>query len=345
MEHSTTIAVDLAKSVFEIAVSSEPGRVSLRRRLTRSQMDPFFANRPAATVLLEACGSAHHWARQIESLGHRVLLLPPTRVRRYRLLGNKTDQTDADALLEASRNERMIPVPIKSIRQHTITALHALRSGWIGTRTARLNTLRGLLREVGIFIPIGPRHVLPAVAGAISSSTVPAELHPVLLACCEEIRKLEDNIKQVERQLCAMSKELAAAKSLLSVPGIGLLTATAMLGFVGSPSRFSCGRRFGSFLGLVPREFSSGSNHHLGPITKRGDSYLRTLLIHGGRSVLLAAKRSPHPDRLQAWALQLEKRRGHNRTATAVANKLARIAWAVWSRDTLYNPLGPSPIN
>jgi transposase len=342
MSHSTTIAVDLAKSVFEIAVSSEPGRVCQRRRLRRSQMTLFFAKQPPATVLLEACGSSHHWARQIEGFGHRALLLPPHHVRRYRL-GNKTDRADADALLEASRNEKIIPVPIKTIGQHTLTALHSLRSGWIGTRTARLNALRGLLRELGIVIPQGPRHVLPRVAQALASDEVPTELHPVLLACCEEIRKLEDNIRQVERRLTAMSKELPAAKSLLSIPGIGLLTATAMLGFVGSPSRFPNGRRFGSFLGLVPREFSSGSNRHLGAITKRGDPYLRTLLIHGARSVLLAAKRSPHPDRLQAWALQLEKRRGHNRTATALANKLARIAWAVWSRNTVYEPRALSP--
>ena len=342
MEHSTTIAVDLAKSVFEIAVSDEPGRVSLRRRLTRSQMASFFVNHPACEVVMEACGSAHFWARFLESHGHSVKLLPPAHVRRYRL-GNKTDRADAEALLEASRNEKIFPVPVKTVGQQTLTALHSLRCGWIGTRTARLNVLRGLLRELGIVIPQGPRHVLPRVADALSSDEVPTELHPALLACCDEIRKLDDNIRQVERRLTAISRELPAARSLLSVPGIGLLTSTAMLGFVGSPARFPSGRRFGSFLGIVPKEFSSGSNHHLGAITKRGDSYLRTLLVHGARSVLLAAKRSPHPDRLQAWAVRLEKRRGHNRTATALANKLARIAWAVWSRNTVYEARAESP--
>jgi transposase len=336
--------VDLAKSVFEIAISKEPGRVAQRRRLTRSQMISFFSNHPCATVLMEACGSAHHWARQIEGFGHQVVLLPPHHVRRYRL-GNKTDRADADALLEAGRNKQILPVPVKTVGQHVLTALHASRSAWMTTRTARLNILRGILRELGLTIPAGPRRVLPAVADALAGENVPKELHPVLLAFCDEIRKLEENIRLADRRLAVLSKEIPAAKSLQSIPGIGLLTSTALLGFVGSASRFRSSRRFSSFLGLVPKEFSSGNNRHLGAITKRGDSYLRTLLIHGGRAVLLAAKRSKTKDRLQSWALQVEKRRGHNRTATALANKLARIAWAVWSKQTVYEPRSLSPGN
>jgi len=342
VENPTTVAVDLAKSVFEIAVSKEPGRVCQRRRLTRSQMIPFFSNHPRATVLMEACGSAHHWARQIEGFGHDVALLPPHHVRRYRL-GNKTDRADADALLEAGRNKQILPVPVKTVGQHVLTALHSSRAAWMTTRTRRLNILRGILRELGLTISAGPRRVLPAVADALAGESVPTELHPVLLAFCDEIRRLEENIRLADRRLAALSKEIPAAKSLQSIPGIGLLTSTALLGFVGSASRFRSSRRFASFLGLVPKEFSSGNNRHLGAITKRGDSYLRTLLIHGGRAVLLSAKRSKTPDRLQSWALQVEKRRGHNRTATALANKLARIAWAVWSKQTVYEPRTLSP--
>lgn len=342
MENPTTVAVDLAKSVFEIAVSKEPGRVSQRRRLTRSQMVPFFTRHPSSTVLLEACGSAHHWARLLSDLGHRVLLLPPHHTRRYRL-GNKTDRSDANALLEAFRNEKIIPVPVKTFHQHSLAALHRLRSAWIATRTARLNALRGILRELGIVVPLGPRFVLPRVAEALSKNSVPQEIHFALLSCGQEIRQLEENIRQVECRLASISKGLPAAQGLLSVPGVGLLTATALLAFVGEPSRFRSGRRFASFLGLVPREFSSGSSRHLGSITKRGDCYLRTLLIHGARSVLLAAKRSKNPDDLRSWALTLEARRGHNKTATALANKLARILWAVWSRNTTYQSRGLSP--
>jgi transposase len=337
-----TIAVDLAKSVFEVAVSQHPGTVGQRRRLTRSQMGPFFANHPSSTVLMEACGSAHHWGRVLQSQGHDVRLLPPHHVRRYRL-GSKTDRADADALLEASRNQQIIPVPVKTVGQQTLTALHRLRSSWMGTRTARLNGLRGILGELGIIIPRGPRHVLPKVADALQSGGVPEELHRHLVTYCEEIGRLDDNIKRIERQLAAIAKDTAGASSLLSVPGIGLLTATAMLGFVGSPCRFRSGRRYASFLGLVPKEFSSGSKRRLGAISKSGDSYLRMLLIHGARALLLAARRSKNPDRLRRWALELERRRGHNRAATALANKLARIAWAVWSKNTQYVSQSLSP--
>lgn len=337
MNHPTTIAVDLAKSVFEIAVSQRPGRVCKRRRLARAQMVRFFTQQPPATVLLEACGSSHHWARELETLGHRVLLLPPQHVRRY-VLRDKTDRADAAALLEAHRNEQIVPVPIKTLHQQTIAALHRLRSGWLSTRTARINAIRGLLRELGILIPQGPRHVLPGLAAALSdpSCPVPESLHEVLLCAASEIRELENRIGAVERQLKALAAGLPAAARLMSVPGIGLLTSTALLGFVGDPSRFRSGRRFASYLGLVPRERSSGLNRHLGAITKRGDAYLRTLLIHGARSALYAASRSSRPDRLRRWAIAVRQRRGNNRAAVALANKLARIAWAVWTRNTQF---------
>jgi transposase len=339
---SRTIGVDLAKSVFEVAISREPGRVSQRRRVSRSQMARLLADEPSSTVLMEACGSAHYWGRVFEGQGHEVRLLPAHHVSRYRL-GNKTDRADVDALLEAGRNERIFPVPVKSVAQQTLTALHRLRCEWVATRTARLNGLRGLLREIGIVIPRGARRVLPAVGDALGRGQVPQELHIPMMACCEEIRGLEEKIRQVEEQLAAIAKESGAVKSLLSVPGIGLLTATAMIGLVGSAGRFRSGRRYASFLGLVPREFSSGNTRRLGGISKRGDGYLRTLLIHGARAVLIAAKRAKNPDRLRLWALQLEKRRGHNRAATALANKLARIAWAVWSKATLYQPARLAP--
>jgi transposase len=336
-EH-TTIAVDLSKSVFEIAVSRKPGRVCERQTLSRSQMIRFFAQRPPATVLLEACGSSHHWARQIESLGHRALLLPPQHVRRY-VLRDKTDRADATALLEAHRNEQIVPVPVKTLHQQTLAALHRLRSAWLATRTARLNAIRGLLREVGITIPQGARHVIPRLTAALSdpSAPIPDTLHPSLLSAASEIRQLQERIRDVERQLESLARSLPAAARLRTIPGIGILTSTALVGFVGDPSRFSSGRRFASYFGIVPRERSSGLQRHLGAITKRGDAYLRTLLIHGARSVLYAARRSHQPDRLRRWALAVQQRRGHNRAAVALANKLARIAWAVWSRNTVFH--------
>jgi transposase len=339
VEHPTTIAVDLAKSVFEVAVSSEPGRVSQRRRLTRSQMGSFFANRPPATVLMEACGTAHFWGRLLRGFGHRVLLLPAQHVCRYRLR-DKTDAADALALLEAHRNQKIVPVPVKDVPQQAIASLHRIRSGWIATRIARLNTVRGLLRELGINIPLGAKLVLPRLSQALSDpeGSIPESLHPVLLAAASEIRTLEENVKQVDRRLETLAQSLPAAARLQSVPGIGLLTSTALIASVGDPSRFRNGRRLASCLGLVPREHSSGTCRHLGSITKRGDSYLRTLLTHGARAVLWAAKHDKNPDPLRRWALSVQKRRGHNRAAIALANKLARIAWAVWANNSLYQP-------
>ena len=167
---------------------------------------------------------------------------------------------------------------------------------------------------------------------------IPEALHPVLLAMADEIRQLESSIKDADRQLKALLVDSDGARSLLSVSGIGLITCSAMIAFVGSPSRFRPCRAFSSYLGITPKEHSSGAKRRLGSINKEGDTYLRTLLIHGARSVLVAAKRSKNPDRLQAWALRVQERRGHNRAAVALSNKIARIAWAVWSKGTLYQP-------
>lgn len=336
---NTTVAVDLAKNVFEVAVSRLPGRISGRRRLKRSELLPYLAQQPASTVLLEACGSAHHWARAASRLGHRVVLLPPHRTMQYRT-GSKTDRSDAKAMLEAFRNDELHPVPIKSIAQQSLALLHRLRSGWMRTRTARLNTVRGILRELGETIPVGATKVVPRVWSLLEDedSVVPEALRPFLAELCTEIRDAERRIDQVSRQLERIGRETPAVENLLSVPGIGPLTATALVAFVGDVRRFASGRRFSSYLGLVPKERSSGETRRLGRISKRGDVYLRTLLIHGARAVLWAARKKPHPDALSAWALELEAKRGHNKAAVALANKLARIAWSVWRDGRNYQP-------
>ena len=297
--HSTTIAVDLAKSVFEVALSQRPGRVSARRRLSRGQFSRFLAEQAPATVVMEACGTAHFWGREAAERGHRVVWIPPHVVRPY-VLRNKTDGADAKGLLEALRNDALRPVPGKSVDQHVLASLHRLRSAWMATHTARLNTLRGLLRELGFAIPLGARQVLP--------------------------------------------RESELVARLRTVPGVGLLTATALVAFVGDVQRFPSGRHFASFLGLTPREHSSGLRRRLGAISKRGDPYLRMLLIHGARAVLLHAKKPTAPkDRLRTWALARERARGHNKSAVALANKLARIVWAVWRRDHPFEASASTP--
>jgi transposase len=339
VQNDTRIAVDIAKNVFEIAVSEQPGRVSRNCRLKRHQFLEFFAQQPAATVVMEACGSAHGWARRIEQLGHRVILLPPHQVRPY-VQRNKTDRTDAKGILEASRNDEIRPVPVKTVPQQVLTSLHRLRQGWMTERTARLNALRGLLRELCVFIPVGAENVVPAVWALIedADSELPDALRPHFAAACQEIRDIEARIKQVERQLEALAQQLPPVVYLLSIPGIGLLTATALVAFIGDVRRFPSGRHLASYLGLTPREYSSGLKRYLGRISKRGDGYLRCLLIHGARSVLLHA-RTRQPDRLRVWAHKLGTTHVHNKAAVAVANKLARIIWAVWSRSQPYAQL------
>jgi transposase len=335
----TTIGVDLAKSVFEVAISHRPGAVASRKRLTRRQFRRFLVTQEPALVVLEACGSAHHWAREALALGHHVRLLPPRAVRPY-VVRNKTDRADAKGLLEADRNEEIRPVPVKSLDQQALAGLHRLRSAWLAARTARLNALRGLLREFGVPLPVGARQVVPGLHAVVSEEdgAVPAALHAVLLEAADEIRSLELRIQEVERQLRGLAAESSLVARLQSVPGVGLLTATALAASLGDVARFPSGRHLASFLGLTPRESSSGGVRRLGRITKRGDPYLRMLLIHGARSVLHHAKRASRPDALQRWALDREKALGHNKAAVALANKLVRIVWAVWVREVDYDP-------
>lgn len=337
---STTIAVDLAKSVFEVAVSDRPGRVRERRRLSRGQFEAFLSEQAPAEVVMEACGMAHHWAREARARGHEAILLPPTDVRRY-VRGNKTDRADAKALLEARRNEDVRPVPVKSIDQHVLASLHRLRSAWMATRTARLNLLRGLMRELGVTIPVGASRVVPAVWALVADaeSPIPELLRAPLAEVAREVEALEERIRELERSLERLAAESPAVERLRTIPGVGLLTATALLAFVGDVRRFPSSRHFASYLGLTPRETSSGLQRRLGAISKRGDPYLRMLLIHGARSVLLnAKKKNAHErDRLRTWALDRERARGHNEAAVALANKLARIAWAVWRNERSFD--------
>jgi transposase len=339
----TTIAVDVAKSVFEVAVSHRPGRVAKSRRLTRRRFARFLAEQAPAVVVMEACGMAHAWGREAQVRGHTVRLLPPRDVRPY-VRGNKTDRSDARALLEAYRNEAIRPVPVKSVEQHALLGLHRMRATWVAARTSRLNTLRGLLRELGVFIPVGARQVVPRVWELVSEaeSGVPDLLRPALAEAAREVGELERRIREVEVQLEGVARQSPLVRRLRTIPGVGLLTATAIVASLGDLRRFPSARHFASSLGLTPRESSSGNVRRLGRITKRGDPYLRTLLIHGARSVLHHAKRHPKPDRLRSWALERERARGHNKAAGAVANKLARIVWATSVRENDYRGL-PTP--
>ena len=340
----TTIAVDLSKSVFEVVLERQ-GRICQRKRLNRRQMGEYFSLCERATVVMEACGSSHYWGRRLQRLGHDVRLLPPQHVRPY-VLGNKTDRRDAEAILAARHRETIAPVPVKSVEQQSIAWLHRMRAAWIKTKTSRLNMVRGILRELGVVIPEGASRVAAAVSSALAEGTVPDVLHPVLMSAMAEVGELDERIEKVKEQLEAVARTVPLVEKLETIPGVGLLNATALSAMTGDFSRYASGRHFASSLGLVPKEHSSGLRRRLGAISKRGDTYLRTLLIAGARSFLLSAHRTKRPHRLQQWALEVERRRGRNRAAIAVANKLARVVWAVATRgdDFRRSAAWPEPV-
>ena len=333
-----TVAVDLAKTVFELAIANAQWRVVERRRLTRAQFTRYLTEVRPTHIVMEACGTAHFWGRLAQQHGHRVTLVPPAYVRPY-VRRNKTDRADAEAILEAVRSGEMPSVPVKRIEQQALVALHRVREQWMATRTARINTLRGILREHGILLPAGAQTALQAVPTILQdpATSLPLHLRTVLVSVHEEIRALEQRVADLERELRALAEADPVVTRLRTIPGIGLLTATALVGAVGNIHTFRRARQFASWLGLTPREYSSGQRRRLGAISKQGDVYLRCLLTHGARAVLVTAHRraarGQSLTRLHQWAVTLHHRRGHNKATIAVANKLGRIVWAVWSRD------------
>lgn len=345
---TAVVGVDLAKNVFELAVADGGWRITERARLSRPQFQRWFQNRQVGLVVMEACGSAHHWARWLTGLGIVVKLLPARYVRAY-VKRNKTDAADAAALLEAARCADIVPVRVKSLEQQGLQALHRTRSLWMATRTSRINALRGFCREFGIAIAEGSRVGLEQIGRVLADpqTTIPGLLRGTMALLVEEVRLLEARISQLERELGAAARQSPACATLLSVPGIGLLTATAMVAATGGGvGHFKDARHFASWFGLTPKEHSSGGTRHLGRISKRGDRYLRMLLTHGARSVLRAASVATAAgkpvDGLRQWAVAVQKRSNHNKATCALANKLARICYATL-RD--HEPYGAARLN
>jgi transposase len=336
---ATTVAVDLAKNVFELAIANARWRVIGRQRLNRAQFTRYLTETASTHVVMEACGMAHYWGRVAQQHGHRVTLVPPAYVRPY-VRRNKTDRADAEAILEAVRSGEMPSVPVKRVEQQALVALHRVREQWKRTRTARINALRGILREHGLLLPAGARAAVQAIPRVLdeATTTLPLHLRSVLTSVQAEILALETRITELEGELRAVAKDDPVATRLQTIPGIGLLTATALVGSVGHIHGFRRARQFASWLGVTPREHSSGTRRRLGRISKRGDVYLRCLLTHGARAVLVTAHRrhaAAQPlTHLHHWALAVRARRGHNKATIAVANKLGRTVWAVWHKDT-----------
>jgi len=339
---NVTIAVDTAKNVFEIAISAAAGQIRERRRMSRHQFERFWSTREPCRVVMEGCSGSHHWARLLIGLGFEVKLIPPHYVTPYRRR-NKTDRADCEAILEADRCAGIHGIAVKSEAQQAIMTLHCARSQWMATRTARINAMRGMLRELGVTCALGAERFLADLRQVLERNRerLPERIRRMVLLLWDEVRELERRIEEVEEELERIAKEEPVIRTLLQVPGIGVLTATALYASVGDIHAFTSGRHLASWLGLTPRESSSGDRRRLGRITKQGDPYLRTLLIHGARSALLGAERARRANRklthLQAWALERAGEGHTNRAAVALANKLARIAWAVWRHERAFD--------
>jgi transposase len=342
---ATTVAVDLAKDVFEIALANRADRIVERKRLNRRQFERFVDGlSPGTTVVMEGCGTAHYWGRCAQGRGAVVRLLPVQYVRPY-VRRNKTDCTDAETLLEANRCGGIQPVPVKTVEQQALQTLHRVRTQWQAARTARINVMRGVLREQGLPIPVGARLALTRISTMLGDADValPDLVRQTVGDLLDEVRSLEARLARVDQQLARVAQEHPVARRLRQVPGVGVVTATALVAAVNHIHAFHRGRQFASGLGLTPRESSTGTRHYLGRISKRGDRYLRCLLTHGARAVLLTAQRTVRvtPDRasaFQRWAAALAVRRRHNKAAIAVANKLARQIWAVWHFERDFAP-------
>ena len=334
---TTTVGIDLAKSVFQVHGVNEHGKATLKKQLKRDQVAAFFANMPPCLVGMEACGGAHHWARKLRSFGHDVRLMAPQFVRPY-VKTNKNDAADAEAICEAVARPNMRFVPIKNVEQQGLLALHRARQGFVKARTAQANQIRGLLTEFGLIIPQGIAHIAKRVPELIEDATneLPGSFRLLMQRLLDHLQDLGQKAKELEAQIVAWHRASDVSRKLAKVPGIGPITATALTATVGGARDFANGRQLAAWLGLVPRQSSSGGKNVLLGISKRGDTYLRTLLIHGARAVIRVAQRNR--DRIDRWLEGLLDRRNANVAAVALANKNARIVWALLRHDREFRP-------
>ncbi len=334
MDHNTTevFGVDLAKNVFQVCWTDKKTGEIHNRQMSRSTFSRFFVNRREAIIGMEACGGAHYWAREFSKLGHEVVLMPGRDVKAYNP-GNKNDAADAKAIRAAVLSGTTRRVTIKTQEQQAVLAVHKIRSQKMQQRIANTNQIRGLLMEFGVVAPQGHRKLMnqfPMMIEQIKEE-VPPMLIMLLRQQYEEVKRLESQIAEVEEQLKAWSKQNEACERLQTITGVGLLTATSVVATIGEAGEFKNGRQLAAYFGLVPKNTGSGGKTLNQGMSKRGNRYIRTLLMEGARSVLMKAKVKPK------IVSRLQKKKVHsNRIAGALAHKLARVIWAVLRKKTVY---------
>ncbi len=333
--NNTVIGLDIAKQIFHLVQLNKFGKIELKKKLRRAQLLKFFANHPHSTIAMESCASSQHWAREFEKLGHTVILLPAQHVKAF-VRGNKNDYNDALAIAEASRFGEIRPVAIKTVEQQSIQAIHRLRKGAVGDRTALCNQVRGLLSEFGIIINQGISPLRKSIPQILEEGEngLDAMFRQALDLKYTQLCDLDGLIDDLNKMIKVYAKDHVEIQLLQSIPGYGPVISSNYYSVIGDGKAFRNGRGVSASLGIVPGQHSSGGKQNLLGISKRGDKYLRSLLIHGARSVVrLAADKD---DELSRWVTRLVKRRGKNKATVALANKLARIGWAVLTTGKPY---------
>lgn len=331
----TTLGIDVAQSIFQLHGVDERGKVAIQKRVSRSKVLEAVGQLSPCLIGMEACASAQYWAREFQKLGHTVKLISPQFVKPY-VKGNKNDSRDAEAICEAVSRPHMRFVPLKTVENQDIQAIHRMRSRLIKDRTALVNQVRGLLAERGIVIAQGIprlRQQLPIIVEDQGNELTPLS-REVMRELYEELVALDERVARADRMVQRVFTEKAQCQKLARVEGVGPVIATALVAAVGNAREFANGRHLAAWLGLVPRQCSSGGKERLLGISKRGDCYLRTLLIHGARATVQSARRKT--DARSRWIMRLEQRRGKNIATVAIANKNARIAWALLTGDAEY---------
>ncbi|MBA3032506.1 MAG: IS110 family transposase [Gammaproteobacteria bacterium] len=331
-----TIGMDLAKNVIQVHGADGKGNTVLRKQLKRAQVLPFFVNLVPCQVGMEACGSAHFWARKLVAMGHTVQLIPPQYVKPF-VKRNKNDAADAEAICEAVVRPNMPGVPIKTVEQQAILSVHRARQGFVKARTAQANQIRGLLAEYGLVIPVGIRHIPSCVALIVDDeeNELPMSFRHLLQTLVEHFKALDEQVGKLELEIKCWHRDCAASTQLATVPGVGPITASALVASIGDARNFKNGRQMAAWMGLVPRQHSTGGKTVLQGISKRGDSYLRTLLIHGARAVIRV---SEHKIGADPWLKTLVARRNKNIAAVALANKNVRVIWSMLTHERDYVP-------
>ena len=333
----SVLGIDLAKNVFQVHGVNHQGQGVFKKTLSRKGRILYVANLPPCMIAMEACGGSHYWGRKFTEMGHKVKLISPQFVKPF-VKSNKNDANDAEAIVEAAVRPNMRFVAVKTVAQQDALCIHRVRERLVRGRTALINEIRGLLHEYGVVIPKGAwnmRTHLPAIIEN-SENHLSVQTKRLFQSLYEELCGFDDRAIFYEKQISLQAKASEDCQKIMKIPGIGPITATAIVATVGNANLFKNGRQMSAWLGLVPRQNSSGGKTQLLGISKRGDSYVRKLLIHGARSALLTVENSTKTDPRTLWLKEILKRRGHNRTCVALANKNARIIWKLLSTDEDY---------